>query len=189
MFEDDKDFEDFIGSHMEIIAENLDDKFHSKRMKELTNLRRKVNKKAVEIVESKSPELVSSLLYMRAKENTVLASIIDIGWTVNGFEGVSAFFNKLANSSIHSNDLETAIMYRAFALAIDQVGVQAQSEYDEDVERVLTNVYQLELDFPDENEWDMAHTELVLENAAGEVWWEKVNEIAKKQSKREDDDE
>jgi hypothetical protein len=170
---DDINSDNFINPHAEKFFKSIGDE-QSKRISNLLKKRRQVNDKAIEIVNEKGFDLCSSLLGVYAERNSDIAVIIDMGWAVDSFVGVSSFFDRLAIQAVEKNLIEKAVLYRVFSIAVSKVGIG--SIEDPTLDEMLGRLYNLEVDAPEEEDWDVAHARLVLDEAEGEIFWEKAQE-------------
>jgi hypothetical protein len=190
---------EFLNPDILKFAKHVDkkDPRQAKQLREMYRRREQVNYKALQIIENKGAELCASMIAVMAEDHEEIASIAEMGWAVDQFRGIALAFNRMAEMSINlrpSHELyehyfERAVMYRVFAIATLRWGAPhvESSTFDE----FIREVYNAEINIPDEDLWDQAHARLQLENAELDVMWNEDEVVDRyiRENEEEDDDE
>lgn len=139
--------------------------------------REQINNAAIKMIDEKTPQLCASLCAIYAQEHEELILAIEMGWAVARFEGIADIFNNISKMCVDRGDIETALMYRVFAIAIKQVGIEKFSS--DEFDSILERAYNLDLKLPTEELWDQANARMILEETEVEAFCKllKENEI------------
>lgn len=156
-----------------------EDKDRIKRIKESIFKREQVDESAKEVIKEHGLNVCSAMAVVKAEDNPRLIFVFEVGWAVDGFRGVAHFCNNLSGMACDKGDYERAVMLRVFAICAIQAGIGHIST--EMVDEILTEVYDLELTTPTQEEWDQATATSALTEAEVEFDWQQTQE--------QDDDE
>lgn len=145
-----------------------------KKIRESIFKREQVDKAAKEMIDKHGLDVCSAMAIIKAEDNPRLVFIFQIGWSVDGFSGIASFCNNLSGIACDSGNYERAVMLRMFAICALRSGIGHITT--EVVDDILTEVYAVEVDTPNQEEWDKAAATSALTEAEVEFDWQQSQE-------------
>ena len=154
----------------------------AKSIRKLMAQREAVNAAAMEMIDEQGLGPCSAMAVLKAEKDPRLIFVLNVGWAVDGFAGVASFLNNISAKACDAGNFEKAVMLRMFAICALQNGIAHVDS--EEVDEILTEVYSLKIEMPNQDEWNEAAARDALEEAETEFLWQESQK-----GKEENDDE
>lgn len=169
----------FVMEDIVRIPQMAGDEKQEKIMQRGVDRRRAANEAAIQMIEERGIETCMTMMSDIIDRIEIMSVLVEMGWAVDGFAGVQSIFNKSAQNIAERGDIQTAAMFRVFAIGVMIVGARPTTIGVFDV--LLNSIYDLKIKQPTSDDWDKAYASTVLAEAEDEFDW--------KRSQENDDDE
>lgn len=164
----------FIMEELIRVPQMAGDEKLEKIMQRSIDRRKAANDAAIDMIEERGIETCMTMMSDIIDRVEILSVLVEMGWAVDGFNGVQSVFNKTAQKIAERGDIQTAAMFRLFAIGVMIVGARPTTIGVFDV--LLNSIYDLKIKQPTNADWDKAYATAMLAEAEVEFDWQQSQE-------------